>query len=397
MHDVAIVGAGPAGATAARYLAKIGYDVCVIDKDEFPRDKPCGGGFSPNLFDEFSYLKSRRGQFLKCVCRTGVLHSPNRRTVLKGRADMAVALRTDFDNVLYEEAIDAGASSINARAKSVSIGQDSASVSLSGGDSVVARVLIGADGVTSMVARTTGLNKKWSPRAVTACRVAEVPAAERFIDDIYTSDREYHFFANLGGLPGYGWVFPKSDTINVGLGIIGKNSSGLPERFNQFIKMLKRTRKLEEDADLSGTRGALIPTGGPIKETTTLRCILVGDSAGMVNPLTGGGIAYSMKAAQIGAVALGKCLEEEKLDAESLGLYQRLWRSSFGHEFGPLLLVQRVFTGPFTSALFEVGSRDTVLQETVSSMMSEGSKGRAEVARLAGRFLFVSLREALTP
>jgi len=397
MHDVAIVGAGPAGATAARYLAKIGYDVCLIDKDEFPRDKPCGGGFSPNLIDDFSYLKPRKDEFLKCVCRIGVLHSPNRKTVLKGRADMAVALRTDFDNVLYEAAIDAGARSVNVRAKSVSIAQDSVTVYLSEGTSVPARVLIGADGVTSLVARTTGLNRKWPSGAVTACRVAEIPAPERYIDDVYTSDREYHFFANLGGLPGYGWVFPKSETINVGLGIVGKHSRGLPTRFKQFIKMLKRTGKLREDADLSGTKGALVPTGGPIKETATHRCILVGDSVGMVNPLTGGGIAYAMNAAQRAAVALRECLEEDRLDVKSLDLYQRLWMSSFGYEFGPLLLAQRVFTGPFTSALFEIGSRDPVLQETVSSMMSEGSHGRAGVSKVLGRFLFISLREALTP
>ncbi|MFX1603937.1 MAG: FAD-dependent oxidoreductase, partial [Promethearchaeota archaeon] len=116
MHDVAIIGAGPAGATAARYLAKTGFDVYLIDRDQFPRDKPCGGGFSPDLIDDFPYLKSRTNKFLKGVCRIGVLHSPNRRTVLKGRADMAVALRKDFDNVLYEAAIDAGARSITARA-----------------------------------------------------------------------------------------------------------------------------------------------------------------------------------------------------------------------------------------------------------------------------------------
>jgi digeranylgeranylglycerophospholipid reductase len=248
-----------------------------------------------------------------------------------------------------------------------------------------------------MVARTIGLNRRWSPSAITACRVVEVPATESFIDEVYTPDREYHFFANLGGLPGYGWIFPKSDTINVGLGILGRHSKGLPNRFNQFIRMLKLTGNLKEEADLSSTQGALIPTGGPIRTTTTDRCILVGDSAGMVNPLTGGGIAYAMKAAQKAAVALGKCLDEDRLDAKSLELYQRLWMASFGHEFGPLLLAQRAFIGPFTNALFEVGSRDPVLQETVSSMMSEGSHGRVGVTKLLARFIYVSLREALTP
>jgi digeranylgeranylglycerophospholipid reductase len=379
------------------YLAKIGYDVCLIDKDQFPRDKPCGGGFSPELIDEFSHLKARQDEFLKCVCRIGVLHSPNRRTVLKGKVDMAVVLRTEFDNVLYETAVDTGVKSINARAKSLSITQGSVEVRLSGGNSIAARVLIGADGATSLVARSTGLNRKWPSNVITACRVVEIPAAEDNITNIYTQDREYHLYANLGGLPGYAWVVPKTDTSNVGLGIVGKHSKGLPDRFNLFIKMLKRTGKLKEDADLSGAKGALIPTGGPIRKTTAHRCIVTGDAAGMVNPLTGGGIAYAMKAGQKAAVTLGECLEEDTLDDGSLELYERLWRSSFGGEFGPLLIAQRAFTGPFTDALFEIGAKDPVLQETVSSMMSEGSGGRIAFLKLLRRFIFVSLREALMP
>ena len=109
MYDVAVVGAGPAGSTTARYLAMAGHRVCLIDKDLFPRDKPCGGGFSPALIDEFPYLRSRQSEFLQDICHVGVLHSPNRRIVLRGKADMAVALRTHFDNILLEAAIDAGA------------------------------------------------------------------------------------------------------------------------------------------------------------------------------------------------------------------------------------------------------------------------------------------------
>ncbi len=108
MYDVAVIGAGPAGATAARYLAKLGMKVCLIDKDRFPRDKPCGGGFSQDLIDDFPYLRKRTDDFLKGIARVGILHSPNRRIDLRGRVDMATTLRTDFDNVLLESAIEQG-------------------------------------------------------------------------------------------------------------------------------------------------------------------------------------------------------------------------------------------------------------------------------------------------
>ncbi|MFW9799867.1 MAG: geranylgeranyl reductase family protein [Candidatus Thorarchaeota archaeon] len=396
MYDVAVVGAGPAGATTARYLAMTGLNVCMIDKDQFPRDKACGGGFSLSLVDDFPYLKNRQSEFLKGVCRVGVLHSPNMKRTLKGRVDMAVALRTDFDNVLFELAEEAGAKPlVGKRVKSVTFSEDNVEVAITGGQFLSARVVVGADGVTSIVAREAGLNKKWRSGSITACRVAEIPATEKQIVDSYTEDHEYHFFANVGGLPGYGWVFPKKETINVGLGIVDKHSAGLPKRFQLFIQMLKRNGKLGSDVDLSATRGALIPTGGPLKYTTGNRCVLVGDSAGMVNPLTGGGIAYAMNAGRIAAATLKECIENDSLDEENLKAYHNGWKSDFGHEFRPQLMAQRFFTGSFASALFEIGSRDTHLQETVTSIMSEGSGGRIGFLRLLGRFLFVCVREAL--
>ncbi|MFW9911835.1 MAG: NAD(P)/FAD-dependent oxidoreductase [Candidatus Thorarchaeota archaeon] len=392
-----VIGAGPGGSTAARYLAKQGFDVCLIDKDRFPRDKPCGGGFSIQLVEEFPYLKKREKEFLKGVCHVGVLHSPNRKRVMRTRVDMAVALRTDFDNALYETALDAGTSSITGhRAKSISISNNFATVSLDDGRDISTKVIVGADGVTSMVARSSGLNTKWSSEDITACRVAEVPVNPNTVEELYTADKEYHFFANLGGLPGYGWVFPKFETINVGLGIVADHSKGLPRHFRSFTKFLMKKGYLNEDADLRNAKGALLPTGGTIPRFYAKRCLLVGDSAGMVNPITGGGIAYAMKAGKLAAVVLGKCLDDDMLDEATLSTYQMLWMQLFGNDIKSQLLVQRIFTGSFASVLFEIGSRDIVLQETVSEMMSEASQGKNDVTKLLGRFLFVCLREALS-
>jgi geranylgeranyl reductase family protein len=397
VYDVTVIGAGPGGSTAARYLAKQGFDVCLIDKDGFPRNKPCGGGFSIQLVEEFPYLKKREKEFLKGVCHVGVLHSPNRKRVMRSRVDMAVALRADFDNALYETALDAGTSSITGhRAKSISISNNFATVSLDNGRDISTKVIVGADGVTSMVARSTGLNTKWSSEDITACRVAEVPVNPNTVEEIYTADREYHFFANLGGLPGYGWVFPKFETINVGLGIVADHAKGLPRHFRSFTKLLMKKGYLNEDANLRNAKGALLPTGGTIPRFHAKRCLLVGDSAGMVNPITGGGIAYAMKAGKLAAVVLGKCLDDDMLDEATLSTYQLLWMQLFGNEIKSQLLVQRIFTGSFASLLFEIGSRDIVLQETVSEMMSEASQGKNDVTKLLGRFLYVCLREALS-
>ncbi len=395
MYDVVVIGTGPGGATVSRALAKQGLEVCMIDKDTFPRDKPCGGGFSRTIIDEFAYLKPRTSDFMKGIARVGVLHSPNRQIVLEGKVDMAVTLRTDFDNVLFEEAVSAGSLPLTGtRAKKVDIKNDGVTVELSGGKSVQGKVVIGADGVTSMVARETLLNQRWPSSSVTACRVCEVPASSNEIIDRYTEDLKYHFFANLGGQPGYGWIFPKEDTINVGLGIVGTHAQGLPTKFNAFVRLLKMKDLLPQNSDLTGAKGALVPTAGPIKQTVSDRCILLGDSAGHVSPLTGGGISYAMRAAQFASHVIADALENDSPDAATLGGYQRRWQSDFGNDFRNQLLAQKLFTSPFTDLLFHIGSKDKKIQEMVSESMAESSDGHIDVRLLASRTLMVCIREA---
>ena len=396
MFDVAVIGAGPGGATVARYLAMKGLSVCLIDKDEFPRDKPCGGGFSKTLIDEFPYLRRRADEFIKGVAKVGVLHSPNRRIILEGAVDMAMTLRVDFDNVLFESAVEEGAEPyLGERAKSVSFHDDHVEVILNNSDPIKSRIVVGADGVSSMVARETGLNRRWQSSAITACRVAEVPTKSKEIIDRYTENLNYHFYANLGGLPGYGWIFPKRETINIGLGIVGTHAQGLPRVFGAFVNLLKKEGLLMDDADLRGQQGALVPTGGPISSSFVDRCILLGDSVGMVNPLTGGGIAYAMRASRYAAYVLTHALENDELGSSKLSEYERLWRNDFGNEFQDQLLAQKIFTSPFTDLLFSIGSRDKKIQTMVSEAMAESSDEGIDVKRLAARTLYVCLKAAL--
>jgi digeranylgeranylglycerophospholipid reductase len=397
MYDVIVIGAGPGGATVSRSMAKLGLQVCMIDKDTFPRDKPCGGGFSRTIIDDFAYLKSRAPDFMKGIARVGVLHSPNRHIILEGRVDMAVTLRIDFDNVLFEEAIAEGALPLTGtRAKKLIIHDDGVTVELAGGTSVRGKVVIGADGVTSMVARETQLNQRWPSSSITACRVCEIPTSTRDILDRYTDDLKYHFFVNLGGQPGYAWIFPKEDTINVGLGIVGIHAQGLPSKFDAFVRFLKMKDLLPQASDMSGTKGALVPTAGPIKQTVTNRCILLGDSAGHVSPITGGGISYAMRAARIAAHVVASALENDSLDALTLSKYQCSWQSDFGDEFRNQLLAQKIFTSPFTDLLFHIGSKDEKIQEMVSESMAESSNKNIDVKQLAFRTLMVCIREVIT-
>jgi digeranylgeranylglycerophospholipid reductase len=398
MYDVAVVGAGPAGSTASRYLAESGLNICIIDKDKFPRDKPCGGGFSKGLLEEFPYLQKRSDDFLKGIARVGVLHSPNRKIELGGSIDMAVTLRVDFDNVLLESAVEQGIGAfLGVRVKYVKKKSDHYELTLGDGSTIRATTVLGADGSTSVVARETGLHSKWAKNEITVCRVAEIPAKPEDILERYTEDLHYHFYANFAGLPSYGWIFPKRDTINVGLGIVGTHACGLPVLFNAFTRLLMRHNLLPENADLSGAKGALVPTGGPVKISYGNACLLVGDSAGMVSPLTGGGIGYAMKAARYASKVLVQSLENRSEKQINLSEYEKRWRRDFGDEFKTHLLAQKIFTSPFTNLLFEIGSRDTHIQEMVSEAMAESSEKKIDLKRLVMRTIFVCLRGALWP
>ncbi len=393
--DVAIVGAGPGGSTSARYLAKAGYHVILIDKDIFPRDKPCGGGFSYSILNRFPYLKKREREFIDGISRVGVIHSPNRKITLKGEVDMAVALRIRFDNSLLEEALELGVTPcLGTRVKSVSVSENNISLMTSDGSEIIARSLIGADGVNSLIAREAKLHQNWKSKEITVCRVVEIPAPTQYILETYGVEKEYHFFANFDGKPGYGWIFPKAETINVGLGIVGPHSAGLPKKFDSFIRYLKHVKKIPDNSDLSGVRGALVPTAGTIDKTFALRLLLVGDSAGMVSPITGGGIDYAMRAGRIAAMVLTKCMEKDTLDEKSLSVYQKLWYDDFGHEIKPQKLAQRILTSPLTDTFFEIGKRDSSIQKMVTDAMSETIDTRPQVFKMIARTLLVCLKGA---
>ncbi len=391
MYDALVVGAGPGGATVARYLSEKGHSVALIDRESFPRDKPCGGGFAYDIIEEFPYLKKRENQFLTGISKVGVLHSPNRKISLRGKVSMATALRYDFDNALFESAIECGAEPIlKTRVKAVRIKEDQVIASTSDRD-ITGQVVIGADGVGSTIARNLGLHRRWPSKSISACRVVEVPDREEHIKDTFGD--EYHFFANLGGRPGYGWIFPKRETVNVGIGIVGSHAQGLPVYFARFVKMLKSKGLLEPNANVRSARGALVPTGGTIAKTYCHRAVLVGDSAGMVSPITGGGIHYAMVAGRAAAQVIARGLEIDNLSEEFLKRYQGLWMADFGKDIKPMLFAQRILTGPFTQLLFEIASRDVALQDLVSDAMAESS-GTVNIAQILSRTLKVVTQSA---
>jgi geranylgeranyl reductase family protein len=302
-YDVIVVGAGPAGSLAAITLARAGARVGLVDKAKPGRDKACGDLIGPRgvrVLDELGLGVPGA----RTVGDMIVVGPTGRRVLLPARpgrtypGHAVVVPRARFDAHLHTAALDAGAIDIPARVASVDDGR----VAVDGGRVLLADVVIGADGATSVTARSAGL--------VVAERVlwgfairGYVPAEVTLPVIAFWNDRPHR------GFPGYGWLFPGPDGANLGLGLGLGNSRRDAHRAQQQldafrihltrIGLLGATRELPAQQlggwlkmGLIGTR----PASGKV--------LLVGDAAGLVNPLQGEGIAQALASGQAAARAV---------------------------------------------------------------------------------------------
>ena len=306
-YDVAVVGAGPAGSVTALVLARAGARVALLDKATFPRDKACGDLVGPRGVRLLADLGvdvpavGRGSDMLVEGPGGGRIRLPAYPGV--SYADHGVVVpRVTFDASLRDAAIAAGARPVTGRVTALSAPDDHGEVrlDLAGEDDLAAATVVGADGALSVVGRLSGLVDERHACfgfAVRAYVRADVP-----MPLIALLDRE------PGSIfPGYGWLFPATPGYaNVGIGVgTGTTRQVLPLRpaLDGFIAHLKRSGDLG-----ASPAGRLL--GGWLKMgiagTTPGRgpVLLVGDAAGLVNPLQGEGIAPALTSAVYAAQAI---------------------------------------------------------------------------------------------
>jgi geranylgeranyl reductase family protein len=307
--DAVIVGAGPAGSTAALCLARSGARVALVDRRSFPRDKACGDLVGPRGVR----LLAELGVEVPGARRVGdmILVGPSGRQALlpalPGIAypDHALAIsRVALDSALFEAAVAAGACPVRDVFRGLAGSADAPTgVRLAESGELLADVIVGADGATSQVAEAAGL--------VDAQRVLWGFALRCYLD--VTIDLPHILLWEPEPwqlFPGYGWIFPTEDgRANVGLGLAVAGDRSLSrqagERLGAFCEQLARYGLLPDTRVDAGPRlGGWLKMGMVGTVPARDRVLLAGDAAGLINPLQGEGIAQAIHSGRAAASAV---------------------------------------------------------------------------------------------
>lgn len=373
--ELLIIGAGPAGATAAIHAGRRGISTLLIDAQLFPRDKTCGDGLTPRAIHQLqllgladSMVERYRSHGLKLHGFGGSVTAPWPESTF-GTVGSAMP-RREFDNFLLECArshssveflggvravsvsmstpVGAGSGSIISGSGTVSgdatsmgtasVGASVAAVELSDGSWVRPKQVIVADGVRSPIGKLLG--RTWHKGEVYGIAARSYCATPRSKEPWIHSHLELR---DADGVvqPGYGWIFPLGNGLaNVGCGALSTDRR--PARINTK-KLLglyaQQCRPEWEFVAPDRVASALLPMGGAVSGVAGRNWMLIGDAAACVNPLNGEGIDYGMETARLAV----ECLDAGK---DYTLLWPDVLRREYGEAFGLARMLARLLTYP---------------------------------------------------
>ncbi len=364
MYDIIVVGGGPAGASAAHRAAELGLKVVCIEKSKMPRDKPCGGGLSRSAFSVLSGCESSFDSYSAGEKFFGPL---NEIIEPEGLQSGAFVIRSSFDHQLLLAAQKAGAEvKEEERVNDVCVLKDSVKV-ITDKHEYEGRVVFGADGVNSVVAKRTGLKLKWKPEEVALVYVNETEVGEEVMDKFYTPHRKVIFHLAFSDTVGYGWIFPKKRHVNVGFGGIMAITPGVKEKFQRYVKKCQAEGLLPE-IEPSKTTAHLIPIIGPLRRVYINRILLLGDAGGFVNPTNGEGIHYAIRTGIAAAETVAGIIKDEDYRPQRFKTYQNRCMKEFGKDLRWLKIGHK-FALNRISRLLDYSQRDQDFGNLFFNMM----------------------------
>jgi geranylgeranyl reductase family protein len=351
MHDVVVIGAGPAGLHAARLLSEHGLDVIVLEEHEaMGRPVHCTGILALEAFEEFGLA---RDTILNPLEAARFVSPAGRDFVYRpGSVEAVVVDRVMFDARMAERAVGAGARILcGTRVRSLDCGADFVSIDTAAGFALRARACVLACGARYALHRQLALHP---PTMLLHTAQAEMPAGR-------LGDVEVHFGAEVAP-EGFAWVVPilRGDQTYARVGVMCANAA--PRYFKRMVGRISARWGIPVETTPE-PRQKILPLTA-IARTYGIRLLVVGDAAGLVKPTTGGGIYYSLLSATLAADALVDALARGDLEAHSLAGYERRWREHLDAELSTQLslrvLAQRMRDEDIES-LFELALTDGVM------------------------------------
>jgi geranylgeranyl reductase family protein len=342
IHDVAVVGAGPAGATCAWYLARGGMDVALLERKKFPRDKICGDAVTSRAHVHMKrmgvlqkILAEGRGNWSEMggfVSPGGIAYVGN--SARQNRSALVIAVRRMvLDEMLALAAVEAGAhlleqAEVSRAELSARDGLWTVSTAAPRRRTVMARVLVAADGASSKLARSLGV-VSGGPEAVCSRSYVE-PGTHAF-----EADGMVYYEPSI--LPGYCAILREAGGgLNYAVYLVRGGRTG-PEGLRRVHHGLLENhphirRALGPGARLESMRAGPLRLGG-VPKSWGDRFLVIGDAAGQIDPLTGEGIQYAMDAAELAARTIEHAFGRGEFSGSVLARYHGQWMDSFGKDF----------------------------------------------------------------
>lgn len=331
-YDAVVVGAGPAGSCAAYCMAKQGLRVALVDRAVFPREKLCGGLLSARSKNIFTSIHDEDwDQAIECVSfGAKFFHKERLLNSVSDYKPIYFTCRSKFDAYLLEMAEAQGAVVMQG-ATVITVDPDRGSVTLKGGQTLDADFIIGADGVNGRVARHLYPNSRTRANLAFGLEV-ELPR-NRFRREV--CDPQI-FFGVVNW--GYGWIFPKPETLTVGLGGLLAQNANFKASFSTFLQSICG------EVPPIVPRGHHIPFGNYLSVPGQKNILLVGDAAGLVEPITGEGIGFAMQSGQYAAEAI---VEAANLGSrfDAIRFYQKRYVNIVGMLAAARFLRPLIFSG----------------------------------------------------
>ncbi len=355
-YDIVVVGAGPAGASAAYWLARAGADVALLERKHLPRAKTCGDGLTPRAVAQLTDMGL--GEFLEGHHRyRGLRANGFGRTLLLPWPSHPsypgygyVVTRHDLDVAVARNAAQAGASLFEGVTASPLCEDGRVVGVLAAGRGepapVRSRFVVVADGSNSRFGRALGTERvrAWPMGLAIRGYWRSPRSAEPWIDSTLDLRDEQGKV-----VPGYGWIFPLGDgRVNVGVGLLsnsprwkGLNTTHLLER---YVETQRGAWALEPDPASPAPTGGKLPMGLAVHPRAGAGWIAAGDAAGSINPFNGEGIAYGYETGRLAASALATALAGEG-DAALMG-YEHALEEAYARYYRLGRLFVRVIGRP---------------------------------------------------